>query len=64
MHTPVLFISEKKSDVKMQLIGAMGLMFLLGTPWIFSAFGALSTVKTDDTPISFQDGIIEVFLFN
>ena len=46
----------------MQLIGVMGLMFLLGTPWIFSAFGALPTVKTDDTQISFPDGIIEVFL--
>ena len=55
--------SEKKSDVKMQLIGAMGLMFLIGTPWIFSALGALSTNKSGDTQLSFQDGIIEVILF-
>ena len=44
----------------MQLIGAVGLTFLIGTPWIFSAFGALSTVKSDDTQMSFQDGILEV----
>ena len=44
----------------MQLIGAMGLLFLLGTPWIFSAFGALATVNPSDGSLSVADGILEV----
>jgi hypothetical protein len=45
----------------MQFIGAVGLLFLLGTPWVFSIFGAITTTKSADAPLSLLDGILEVY---
>ena len=59
----LLYIRIDTKDIKVQLIGAVGLMLLLGAPWIFSGFGALSTVNPTDTHLSIKDGILEVIVY-
>ena len=59
MRLQLFVIVDEKKDLKMQLIGAVGLLFLLGTPWIFSAFGAL-TVTNSNSQLTLVDGIFQV----
>ena len=59
-----ILISDKSIDIKMQLTGTISLLFLLGTPWIFSAFGALTSTSPYHRNLSFSEGLLKVHLSN
>ena len=45
-HSCLCVTDQRKSHV-LKLVGALGMLILLGVPWVFSAFGVIESSKKE-----------------